>query len=364
MKASLFKVSCNTTTSISNISTPINGFLPIDSDEDLIVSDGKTFLKTGVLNTDVMFYPNTNRNSVGIGTHITNLDSTFTFEYVDSADVTVGTNVYAICFSEDGLHLYSSDASPDYTTWYDLTVPFDTSTAVYMGVFDHDIDNIKCGNAKFCQISPDGTKYILAGSGDDNILEFTLSTPWDITTATLTFDIKQELLASSYYGNITLDGTKLYLIDDSELVGVSEYKITTPWDISTLTFVKNINTELLTRYTSQTTVSSLAGLISITFSLDGHKLITLDTSENLDEFYLPTPFDLTDFQHRSNIKLDTLGVDSSITTLKFIDDTMTEFYCSSSSLNRPYNGILIPDVGDKYPTFDLLTNIPMYIRIK
>ncbi|MBM3308510.1 MAG: InlB B-repeat-containing protein, partial [Candidatus Eisenbacteria bacterium] len=94
------------------------------------------------------------------------------------------------------------------------------------------------------QLSPDGTKlYILTGSAPATIRYYTLATPWDLTTAsyvaTKTFTISGSNPPYGAYGHnlhISPDGTRLYFVIDwpGMTTSVVQHNFGTAWDVSTL----------------------------------------------------------------------------------------------------------------------------------
>lgn len=77
----------------------------------------------------------------------------------------------------------------------------------------------------------EGTKmYVLS---DDDIYQFSLSTPWDVTTAS--YDTVTAALTGNdrHSPRFNPDGTTLLVIDDANN-RVEEYTLSTPWDLSTL----------------------------------------------------------------------------------------------------------------------------------
>lgn len=98
-----------------------------------------------------------------------------------------------------------------------------------------------CGPIRF---KPDGTKLYLVDSNDVFIFQYSLSTPWDLSTAT--YDNKSfspiaqdDTISDLYIGN---NGTSLYLTTgDITPNSVLQYTLGTPWDISTATYTQAYN---------------------------------------------------------------------------------------------------------------------------
>jgi len=81
----------------------------------------------------------------------------------------------------------------------------------------------------------DGTKMYVGGNTGDDINEYNLSTPWNISTATYlqVFSLSPALNPSSLFFNS--DGTKMYVIAAGS---VYEYTLSSGWNVSTATYVQ------------------------------------------------------------------------------------------------------------------------------
>lgn len=144
------------------------------------------------------------------------------------------TNIQAVIFKDDGTKMYLSNASTSTLYQYSLSTPWDISTTSYdTKSLDASTQESQLRKAFF---KPDGTKVFLTGSIGDAVYEYDLSTPWDISTSTYvaTFSVSsQETVPSSLFFNP--DGTKMFLggiITDS----IHQYSLSTPWDISTASY--------------------------------------------------------------------------------------------------------------------------------
>jgi sugar lactone lactonase YvrE len=130
---------------------------------------------------------------------------------------------------------------------------------------------------------PDGTKMYVMGTSGDDINEYTLSTPWSVTTATFVqlFSVAaQEISPNGLY--ITDDGTKMYVVGDTS-DSVNEYSLSTAWNVSTATFVR------LFSVATQTTSPQ-----SVFFSDTGDKMyIVSGTVSAMYEYDLATPWDVS-----------------------------------------------------------------------
>lgn len=130
------------------------------------------------------------------------------------------------------------DVRETITNTSEVSVAWNTDYARYDGVFDTTL-----GDANNVFISPEGTEIYITehngGGGTSNLRQYTLSTPWNITTATLTrtLDIdaagRDDKAADIFF---TPDGLKMYVLG-TENNRIYEYSLSTAWDISTTTYV-------------------------------------------------------------------------------------------------------------------------------
>jgi hypothetical protein len=85
--------------------------------------------------------------------------------------------------------------------------------------------------------SSDGTKLYVLGNSGNNILQYTLSTPWDIKTAGAAVESPDVTAqdASPYGFFFSYDGTNLYILGGSSTT-IYQYTLSIAWDISTISY--------------------------------------------------------------------------------------------------------------------------------
>jgi len=83
---------------------------------------------------------------------------------------------------------------------------------------------------------PDGTKIYLYGTSSGAVQQFSLSTPWDLDTATLETSSPSLDPQDSFGKKIFFkpDGTKMYMSTQNKTI--YQYTLSTPWDVSTMTY--------------------------------------------------------------------------------------------------------------------------------
>ena len=114
-----------------------------------------------------------------------------------------------------------------------LTNNYDVSEGIFVDTFDVSSQEINPSGMAF---NNDGTKLYVVGVDSDNVNEYDLSTPFDVSTGTFvdSFDVSAEETAPTGI-EFNNDGTKLYVLgtvgDD-----VNEYTLSTAFDVSTGVF--------------------------------------------------------------------------------------------------------------------------------
>jgi len=139
-----------------------------------------------------------------------------------------------VSFSPDGTQMYLVCFTNDILYQYSLSAAWDISTASYAS---KSLDaSTQEGQLRKAFFKTDGTKVFLTGSSGDAAYEYDLSTPWDISTSTYvaTFSVSsQETSPSSLFFNP--DGTKMFLggvVTDA----IYQYSLSTAWGISTASY--------------------------------------------------------------------------------------------------------------------------------
>ena len=126
------------------------------------------------------------------------------------AQASNGTGLY---FKSDGTSLYACCKSTDRVYQYDMTTAWDVSTASYTS--KSLIVSSQEANPEEIFFNPDGDRMYLVGTSSDRVHQYSLSTAWDLSTAS--YD-SISFLHSSQAGSVRgitfkEDGSKMYLID-------------------------------------------------------------------------------------------------------------------------------------------------------
>ena len=203
-----------------------------------------------------------------------------------------GTEAFAM--STDGTKIYLggykyTDPDPDGFTGvirqWTLSSAYDFNT---LDVFDYvDLDvsaNVTSNNIKSMYFKPDGTRlYILDGNVKD-VTEYHLSTAWDISTATYDSEVSVSegtTLHGLTFNDVTTTGAGaagryMYVLDISGTDQVRMYELSTPWDVSTASY-----------YTTGTLANTSSGR-GLAWGNDGQILYVTDNSGDKISSYIPS----------------------------------------------------------------------------
>lgn len=141
----------------------------------------------------------------------------------------------AFALKQDGTKLYVAGSSNETVYQYTLSTAWDISTASYDSVsFSTGATSRSIIDMFFKE---DGTSFYLADSLQDEVVQFDLSTAWDLSTAS---DPSKAADISGQSANVSgtylkSDGTKLYVVDKIT-AAVYQYSLSTAWDASTSSY--------------------------------------------------------------------------------------------------------------------------------
>ena len=167
-----------------------------------------------------------------------------------------------VFFKPDGSKFYVCGFSGS-VYQYSMSTAWDVSTASYDSVsFSTSTQESSPRGVVF---KSDGTKMFVTGVNSDAINEYSLSTAWDISTASYSqnFSISsQETIPQGLFFNP--DGDRVWVIGDNETV--YQYSLTTGWDVSTASYDS----------VSFSVSSQMTGAVGVEFKSDGSKMYVID----------------------------------------------------------------------------------------
>ena len=190
------------------------------------------------------------------------------------------TRPSGIAFNNNGTKMFvsESDGTNDVSE-YSLTTGFDVSTASFVHSFDISSEETTAESVRF---NNDGTKMFILGRAGDDVYEYTLTTGFDVSTASFvdSFDVSpQEEDGMGLAFNT--DGTKMFVtgFDGDD---INEYTLTTGFDVSTAKF----------KYTFEPT-TALSNPREMTFNNNGTKMFIYDSDRYVKEYTLTVGFDVS-----------------------------------------------------------------------
>lgn len=148
------------------------------------------------------------------------------------------TNPSDLFFKPDGTKMYISGNTGDDINEYSLSSAWDISTATYVQNFSVATQDQAPAGVTF---KPDGTKMYVCGVNSDSVFEYSLSTAWNISTASYVQSFSMSAQETGPSGLFFKpDGTKMYMAGSGS-DAINEYTLSSAWDISTASFVQNFS---------------------------------------------------------------------------------------------------------------------------
>lgn len=227
---------------------------------------------------------------------------------------TCGEVMEGIHFSPSGLKNYTSYITSGTGTAstieeFDLSERWNVDTMVTNQTLDVDA---KDNDIRGVIFKPDGLEMYFVGAENDMIYQYTLSTAWDISSATYTREKAAGTDPASIY--FREDGKQVFVgfsVGNNIITSI----LTTPWDISTMSTVSTDDVGTVAR--------------GISFNKAGTKLfVTLNTGA-VNMFELTKPFTISS---QGTVNTDfTIFPDGNITEIYFRPNGSI-LYCTTSDL--------------------------------
>ena len=140
-----------------------------------------------------------------------------------------------VVFNNDGTKMFISNHTGSYIEYWSLSTAFDISTATFNAVEDISSQEIRANSVAF---NNDGTRMIVAGAGNTNqhrIHEYSLATPFEFSSGVTHLNTEDLSSTHNYIDGVTFNynGTKMYTIEN-ETEGdnfIAQFKLTVPYDV-------------------------------------------------------------------------------------------------------------------------------------
>lgn len=202
------------------------------------------------------------------------------YDSVSFSLATQETSPQGIFFKPDGINLYVVGSSGDDVNQYTLSTAWDVSTATFLQNYSVSAQDT---NPREVFFKPDGTKMFVVGGADDDINEYDLSTAWDISTASYSQNFSvaaQDSNPSGIY--FKDDGSKMYVLGRTGY-SVYEYDLSTSWDISSASSLQSFSVS-----------PQENGPNALFFSPNGDSFfVTGNIGDDVNEYTLVTAWDIS-----------------------------------------------------------------------
>ncbi len=203
------------------------------------------------------------------------------YDSVSFSVATEETTPNDLFFSPDGLKMYVLGSAGDDVNEYNLSTAWVVSSAVYSTVFSVSGQDTSPNGLFF---RADGTKMYVLGQTNDTVFQYTLSTPWSVATASydgISFSVAgQELTPTGL--TFRPNGLSMYVVGTTNDT-VYQYTLSTAWNVSTATFLQSFS---ISGQESQPS--------GVTFTGDGSRMFVVGSSgDDVNVYNLTTPWDIS-----------------------------------------------------------------------
>ncbi len=240
-----------------------------------------------------------------------------------------------ITFNNDGTKMFFTGTDSDKVHEYHLSTPYDM-TSGSMSDQGIEFSITEEATTQDIEFNLDGTKLFLIGHTKDTVYEYTLTTGFDLTTAsasaTASFSVASDLGVPTgmIFNN---DGTYLYVIGG---VGtedkIFQYELSTGFDITTA------NSTAINEFSVTSEVPNSHGL---TFSPDGKKVIVAydditdpgaTKTDSVHEYTLSTPWNISTMSYAGSYATDDIQRAGDVD----FNNTGSKMYVTDFNLDRVF----------------------------
>ncbi len=210
---------------------------------------------------------------------------------IDISSDTAGAR--GINFKPDGTIMYvtrrtnDTESSDGYVNQYSLSTPFDISTATLSSTTQLTDGSTDLELPHAIEFKPDGTKMFVIANTGLYVYQYNLSTAWDASTLSYVTRYEVDDDDESQLRTLTFkpDGLRMFVSGRNEHK-IKEYALTNPWDVSesNVTFVKN----------SSALSASDNNMRNVQFNSNGTELyLGGNQNNNMNKYTLSTAWDIS-----------------------------------------------------------------------
>ena len=199
------------------------------------------------------------------------------------------TNLRGIAFNNDGTKLFVADMADSDISEFTVATAFDlSSTVTYVRNFSVSSQEINPTDVAF---NANGTKMFVIGRHNDAVFQYTLSTGFDLSTASydsVTLSVSSQDTAPEGL-TFNSDGTKMYVAGEATDT-IYQYTLTTGFDLSTASYASK----------SVSVNAQDIDVSDVALSSDGTKMFIAGNGNNTVYLYnLSTAFDVSTASYSS-----------------------------------------------------------------
>ena len=231
---------------------------------------------------------------------------------------------FALAFSNDGTKMYIMGIGTDSVYQYSLSTAFDVSTASYDSVSLN--VNAQEATPIGLAFNNDGTKMYVVGVSSRSVHQYSLSSAFDLSTAgydsvSLSVSAQDPSPREITFNN---DGTKMYVIG-LNAVDIYQYSLSTAFDLSTAGYDS----------VSLSVLSEDAVPEGLAFNNDGSKMYVVGTeNDSVHRYSLSTAFDLSTASY-DNVSFSVASEETEPRDIVFNNDG-TKMYVVGTGSNSVY----------------------------
>jgi DNA-binding beta-propeller fold protein YncE len=228
------------------------------------------------------------------------------------------TTPTGLAFNTDGTKMFIVGESGDEVNEYTLSTGFDVSTATFIDAFSVSAQETAPQGIAF---NTDGTKMFIVGESGDDVNEYALSTGFDVSAASYSQNFSVSAQETNPTGiTFNTDGTKMFIVGSTG-DDVNEYALSTGFDVSTASF-----TDAFSVSAQETQPDDVA------FNTDGTKMFIVGRNgDDVNEYALSTGFDVSTAVYSQNFSV--VGQDTVPTGIAFNTDGTKMFVVGYTSVN-------------------------------
>ena len=239
-----------------------------------IGTSGTTMYTTGYTNDRIYQY------SLSTAWNVSTAGFTTQFSIGTGATTPANTQPEGIFVNPTETKVYTTSVAEKRIYEYTLSTPSNVGTASLTTSFA--LQNQ--GNSYGMTFNPNGREFYITNDGPDKVFKYTLTTPYTLSTVKTPrgiLNIEKDGDASPYGTYFRSDGTKVYVIENGDASqDIFEYDLSTAWELNTASLTRITNLSL--DYTG------------IDFKPDGTKMYLTKyanaVTSSVDEYALSSPW--------------------------------------------------------------------------